>query len=158
MACVGDSISPPNLPVQVLLILCFCFISNLLKTQHLPSLKLAAKASENGWLEDELSFPFGAKSLLRGKLTVSFREDPLVFFNPTWPTYTSPVHDGPGPQTPRPLEVTRSQHLRHLGPGWNSRDGTKQGGNPNPELEQFYDVLLHHVVILDIEFILLINI
>ena len=79
MACVGDSISPPNLPVHVLLILCFCFISNLLKTQHLPSLKLTAKAPENGWLEDELSFSFGAKGLFWGAFAVSFREDPLFF-------------------------------------------------------------------------------
>ena len=39
---------------------------------HLPSLKLTAKAPENGWLEYEL-FPFGARPICRGVL-VSFRE------------------------------------------------------------------------------------
>ncbi len=31
----------------------------------LPSLKLTANAPENGWLEDELSFPFGARPIFR---------------------------------------------------------------------------------------------
>ena len=39
-------------------------------TTHVPSLKLTAKAPENGWLEDY--FPVG-KAYLQGR-TVSFRE------------------------------------------------------------------------------------
>ena len=37
----------------------------------LPSLKLTAKAPENGWLE--YSFPFGARPIFRGELLVSGR-------------------------------------------------------------------------------------
>ena len=36
----------------------------------MPSVKLTAKAPENGWLEDE--FPFGFRPIFRG--CVSFRE------------------------------------------------------------------------------------
>ena len=39
---------------------------------NLPSLKLTAKAPENGWLE--YSLPFGILPIFRGKLAVSFRE------------------------------------------------------------------------------------
>ena len=39
---------------------------------QVPSLKLTAKAPENGWLEDE--FPFGFRPIFRGYVYVSFRE------------------------------------------------------------------------------------
>ena len=39
-------------------------------TRALPSLKLTAKAPENGWLEYD-SFPFGARPIFRGELLVS---------------------------------------------------------------------------------------
>ena len=39
-------------------------------TSQLPSMKLTAKAPENGWLEDD-SFPLGARPIFRGELLVS---------------------------------------------------------------------------------------
>lgn len=65
------------------------------KTQHLPSLKLSlVDLKLDDW---KTCFLFRA---LNGLCSVGF----LLLVSP------------------RPLEVRRSQHLRHFGPGWNSRD------------------------------------
>ena len=46
----------------------------------LPSLKLTAKAPENGWLEYD-SFPFGARPIFRGKLLVLGRVQSTIQIN-----------------------------------------------------------------------------
>ena len=47
--------------------------TDLLKRNHLPSLKLTANAPENGWFEDFL-VSFWVSFLFSGALAVSFRE------------------------------------------------------------------------------------
>ena len=47
----------------------------MMDQQWIHSLKLTAKAPENGWLEDE--FPFGFRPIFRGELLVSGRVDTI---------------------------------------------------------------------------------
>ena len=54
---------------------------NWTRCSELASLKLTANAPENGWLEYDLSFSFGAKGLFSGAFAVSFREGNIAVEN-----------------------------------------------------------------------------
>lgn len=49
--------------------------------------------------------------------------------------------------SPRPLEVRRSQHLRHFGPGWNSRDWSVLRGVGVVFFDFIY-IYIYHVMML----------
>lgn len=65
--------------------------------------------------------------------------------------------------SPRPLEVRRSQHLRHFGPGWNSRDWSVLRGVGVVFFDYIYiyiscyDVMMLLVVLVNLLYVLLYN-